>query len=293
MYVNLEPCSHHGKTPPCAEALIRSGIRRVVIPMIDPNPRVAGKGVRMLKRHRIPCRIGVCKKNAALLNERFLTFITANRPFIALKAAQSADGFITGPNTADRWITTLQSRREVHRLRARYDAILVGANTVAIDNPELTVRHVKGKNPIRIVLDGKMSVSVRSKIFNAAASTILYTAHNNTAAVRERIKQLRSKGITVVELPAKNGKIAIPAVLDDLASRGISSVLVEGGQRIYKEFLESRSADILYLFTAGKKLRSGLKTFDGISVSFRMFRRRTGRFGSDRFHEYAVRYRPH
>ncbi len=167
VYVNLEPCCHHGKTAPCTDALIRAGVERVVVGVEDPNPLVSGRGIRALRRAGIQVSVGVLDTESRRLNAPFLTFMELGRPWILLKVAQSIDGRIALKSGESRWITGETARREVHRLRAQLDAILVGALTVAEDDPELTVRSVRGRNPIRVVLDSRLRISPRAKVLRA------------------------------------------------------------------------------------------------------------------------------
>ncbi|MEW6062064.1 MAG: bifunctional diaminohydroxyphosphoribosylaminopyrimidine deaminase/5-amino-6-(5-phosphoribosylamino)uracil reductase RibD, partial [Bacteroidota bacterium] len=240
LYVNLEPCFHYGKTPPCVDAIIQHQFSRVVVATIDPNPRVNGKSIAKLKKIGIQCTTGVLKEEAVLLNEKFFKFIKTKLPFVALKAAQTADGFIAKNNGSSKWITCKQSRRYVHRLRSEYDAVVVGANTVVADNPFLSVRHIRGRNPVRIVIDGNLRTSAESNVFNSDAPTILYTSTTSAKHHDEKISTLTKKNILVVPLPTVKGRIPIKKILSDLGKRNIASLLVEGGQTMFTEFLNAR-----------------------------------------------------
>ena len=285
LYVNLEPCFHYGNTPPCVNAIIENGFARVIISTKDPNPLVAGKSIQKLRRHGIDCRIGVQFEEGSRINERFFTFITAKKPFIALKAAQTNDGFIAKTSGRSKWITNKLSRTYVHQLRRRYDAVLVGANTVVVDNPELTVRHVKGKNPIRILLDGSLSTPITKKIFNKKAPTLVYTSSTMTPSKKRKISVLKQKGIVVECLPSKKGKLKIKSVLRNMFVRNISSVLVEGGQQTYMSFLYEHCVDKIYLFTSKKLFREGIKTFDDLSIHLRFSAKVKRRFAADSLEE--------
>jgi diaminohydroxyphosphoribosylaminopyrimidine deaminase/5-amino-6-(5-phosphoribosylamino)uracil reductase len=290
LYVNLEPCSHFGKTPPCAEAIIRHGITRVVIGCKDPNPIVAGRGIALLRKNKITVKTGVLSKEATRLNESFFKYIRTGIPFITLKAAQTADGYIARTDGSSKWITNQFSRKFVHQLRNEYDAVIVGAGTVIQDDPELTVRNVLGRNPIRIILDGRFTVPLDRKIFDDQAQTIIYTT--TQAAVRESAKvlALKKRGIIVVPFRSKTDSIDIRTIVSDLGKRGIASVLVEGGSGIYSAFLNARMADALFLFTAQKKFSTGIKTFDKISVSFRKKLVSERHFRSDRLQEFRITF---
>jgi len=291
IYVNLEPCSHYGKTPPCVEAIIKHGFQRVVIGSIDPNPLVAGRGIRNLREHGIQCTVGVSANEAKRLNESFFKFIQTNMPFVAIKAAQTSDGFIAREDGSSKWITNSKSRAFGHQLRSQYDAVLVGAHTVMMDNPELTVRMVKGRNPVRIILDGKFSTPIHSKIYQSDAPTILYTDRKFAKEHQKKLSALRVVGIDVVELKGAEGKLNIRQILKDLGRRNIASVLVEGGQRSYAAFLNAKCVDKIWLFTSPKKFQRGVKTFNGISVSYRRSRRQMKRFSTNTLCEYDITFR--
>lgn len=290
LYVNLEPCFHYGKTPPCVDAIIQHQFKRVVVATIDPNPRVNGKSIAKLKKVGIQCTTGVLKEEALVLNEKFFKFIKKKLPFIALKAAQTADGFIAKNNGASKWISARQSRRYVHQLRSEYDAVLVGANTVITDNPLLTVRYVKGRNPVRIVLDGNLQTSAEYEVFNGDAPTILYTSTSAAKLHQAKVSALKKKNIVVVSFPAVKGKIAIKKILRDLVKRNIASVLVEGGQTMFTEFLNARVVDKIYLFTSPKTFGSGIPTFGEILIPFLAKRVTAQKFATDLYEEYSLSY---
>lgn len=288
IYVNLEPCFHQGNTPPCVDALIQHRFRRVVISSIDPNPLVSGKSVQKLRAAGIECTTGVLESDSQLLNEKFFKFITTKNPFISLKAAQTRDGFIAKKNGASKWITNKESRRYVHQLRSEYDAVLVGATTVLKDNPSLTVRAIKGRNPLRIVIDGKLRIPLSSKVCRSDASTIIYTVRAKEK--RRKILQLEKKGVVVIPLPAKNGRIHPSQIVDDLAKHNISSVLVEGGQQIFSEFLNAALVDKMYLFTGDKSFSTGIPTFGDVRVPFIARRQSVRFFQKDLLEEYYLTY---
>lgn len=290
LYVNLEPCSHHGKTPPCVDAIIRHGIRHVVIATADPNPLVSGRGIKKLKEHGITVKTGLLKKEAQDMNRSFLKFIAAGVPFFALKAAQTSDGFIAHENGSSKWITNALSRRFVHRLRSEYDAVLTGAGTVMADDPELTVRSVRGRDPLRIVIDGNFSLPVDRKVFSNAPRTLLYVSEESFVRERTKGTELTKRNVSVIPMPARKGKIDLHSIALDIAKKNIASVLVEGGQKIYTEFLNAGLADELYLFTAHKYFHSGIKTFGKLSVSYRKRRISERMFGTDRLQHYRLSY---
>lgn len=288
LYVNLEPCFHFGKTPPCVDEVIRQRISRVVIASKDPNPLVAGKSIKKMKQNGINCFVGVLVKEAEQLNEKYFKYIKTGRPFVALKAAQTSDGFIAHPDGISRWITNSLSRKHVHALRSEYDAVIVGANTVNTDDPELTVRNINGRNPVRIIIDGRLLVRVSNKIFNSKAPSVLYTSKSNSKKIQNKILKLEKKGIVVVPLPSNNGSLKIHDILHDLSKHQIASVLVEGGSKIFSEFINSKLVDKVYLFTAKKKYGNGLRTFNNISRPIKLHKIRQHYYGTDLLEEFSI-----
>lgn len=282
MYVSLEPCHHHGKTPPCVDEVIRRGVRRVVIPMTDPNPLVSGRSVRKLRRNGIACVVGTCREEAERQNERFLQWISTGRPFVALKAAMTQDGFIARKDGSSKWITSERARTYAHALRARYDAVLVGAGTVIADDPALTVRHVKGRDPVRVVVDGRLRSPLSSRLFNGGSPVIVYTRRD---APVKRMSALERRGVTVVPLGGTRG-VTMAQVVKDLARRGVSSVLVEGGAEMYAQWLDAGLVSKLYLFTAPVRFREGLAPFRTLNVSKTFRKRRHRRLGPDILEEW-------
>lgn len=267
LYVNLEPCSHFGKTPPCANAIIKAGIRKVVVASQDPNPLVARKGIKKLRDAGIDVQVGILRGEAERLNEKFYTFMKTRLPFVGIKIAQTLDGRITDSLGRSQWITSEEARKEAHSIRGDYDAILVGATTVQKDNPELTVRNVRGRNPIRIVLDGRMSVNPKSKIFNTRnAKTILFTSTQALQKKKKLTAKLAKQGVKVVAI-GHNAEINPPTVLQMLGAFGISSVLIEGGSKTISAFLKHKSVNQIHCFVAPKILGGGLSSISlGVSA---------------------------
>lgn len=290
VYVTLEPCSHFGKTPPCADALIREGVTRVVAAVQDPNPLVAGKGLKKLRAAGIAVRTNVLRKEASALNRHFFTAVTEKRPFVAIKAAQTADGFIARPDGSSRWITNAASRTFVHRLRTEFDAVLVGAGTVTADDPQLTVRAVSGRNPVRIILDGACSVPEQRSIFSRDARTIIYTTQRGAASHPRSVIAWKKQGVEVVVLKGRGTTLDLTVVMDDLREKRIGSVLVEGGASTYAAFLKEKFVDDLYLFTAQKRFSDGIRTFPN-GKRPRGPRRSVRLFGTDRLEIFTVRNR--
>jgi diaminohydroxyphosphoribosylaminopyrimidine deaminase/5-amino-6-(5-phosphoribosylamino)uracil reductase len=245
LYVNLEPCSHHGKTPPCADMIVRHKIPRVVIGSNDPNPKVAGQGIRKLKDAGIEVTIGVLKQSSDFLNRRFLTHYTKHRPYIILKWAESADGFMAPLEPRQIWLTNEQSKKLVHQWRSEEQAIMVGKKTVEIDNPELTVRLVEGKNPARIVIDRTLSIQSSKKIFNPNASIFLFN----------EIEQYSDSKIHFEKIHFNEP--VLPQVLKSLHAKQIQSIIVEGGAHTLNQFIEQNLWDEARIFTAPVKLEGG------------------------------------
>lgn len=259
LFVNLEPCAHFGKTPPCVDAIIKSGISNVVIASEDPNPLVSGKGIRRLRENGIQVKCGLLRKEALSLNEKFYKFMRTGYPYVGLKLAQTIDGRIADIKGRSKWITSSHARDYVHCLRSEYDAILVGAKTVLADNSQLTVRTVKRKSPIRIVLDGKLTIPVSKKIFNThTAPTWIITSSSAIKRNRKKVRLLILKGVRVIDAGISTS-IRARKILKILAQEGISSVLLEGGSHTVAEFIDQSLVDKLFLFIAPKIFGDGLE----------------------------------
>ncbi len=266
LYVNLEPCSHFGKTPPCSELIVAKGIPRVVIGCRDPHVAVAGKGVARLLEAGIAVTEGVLEAECLRLNEPFIKSHTAGLPFVAIKLGQTLDGKIATSLGASRWITGEESRGEVHRLRALYDAVMIGAATVLADNAELTVRHCAGRNPIRVVLDPRMALSPDMRIFNAEAPTILFASRSSAGL--PKVAQLREKGVSVLFAGEEQGELDLREVLLELHQRHILSVMVEGGSRLSASLVRNKLVDKLLLFIAPKLFGGdGLSAFAPLGIT--------------------------
>ncbi|MDD4179674.1 MAG: bifunctional diaminohydroxyphosphoribosylaminopyrimidine deaminase/5-amino-6-(5-phosphoribosylamino)uracil reductase RibD [Candidatus Margulisbacteria bacterium] len=253
LYLNLEPCCFFAKrnNPPCTEAIINSGIRRVVASMKDPNPLVNGRGIAKLKRHGIKVEVGLLEKEARRLNEVFAKHITTKKPFIVMKTAMTIDGKIATRTGASRWVAGPESLRFAHHLRNTYDAILVGINNVLVDNPQLNVRLVKKvKNPIRIVLDAFARTPVRSKVVSHPGGKTIIAVGPKAPA--NRVKALEKAGAEVLKLPAPKGLIDIKALVKELGKKKITSLLVEGGGEVNASFLKAKEVDKAYFIIAPK-----------------------------------------
>ena len=265
LYVNLEPCSHHGRTPPCADAVIAAGIKRVVASVKDPNPIVAGRGLERLRKAGIDVEIGPGAAESELLNEKFIKYQSAGRPFVHLKIAESLDGRIATHTRNSKWITGPEARQASQELRYEYDAILIGIGTALADDPELTDRLDKPRSrPLfRIVLDERLQLPVDCKLAQTARETpvIVFTLSED----KSRKAELAAIGITVVRTKAAGQKINLDAMLSELAAREITSLLVEGGAETNGRFIYERLVDKITVFIAPKIIggRSALGAVGG------------------------------
>ncbi len=268
LYVNLEPCSHTGKTPPCVDKIIESKIKRVVIGTLDMNPLVSGSGVKKLKSAGVEVKVGALENECMELNKFFFKHITKNIPYVTLKAAQTIDGKIADLSGDSKWISSLSSRKFVHQLRAKYDAVLVGANTVIKDNPLLTVRLAEGRNPKRIVIDTSLKLKTDRKIFvNNKDKNLIVVASKNSAVKKRKIKKLCALDIDIIFTKVDEfGKINFLSLLKELSKRGISSVLVEGGGAVYTTFITKKLFDDILLFISPKILGGGLPVVGDLKI---------------------------
>jgi diaminohydroxyphosphoribosylaminopyrimidine deaminase/5-amino-6-(5-phosphoribosylamino)uracil reductase len=249
-YVTLEPCAHHGRTPPCAEALIAAGIARVVAAMQDPNPLVAGRGLDMLRGAGIETACGVLEHDARELNIGFVSRMTRGRPWVRLKAAASLDGKTALNNGASQWITGPEARRDGHAWRARACAILTGIGTVRDDDPQLTVRDVDTpRQPLRIVVDSRLETPPAARILESArdgAPVLIACASEDVV----RADALRARGAEILVLPNAAGKVELPALFGELARRGINEVHAEAGLKLNGSLLREACVDELLLYLA-------------------------------------------
>ncbi len=252
VYVNLEPCNHTGKTPPCSELIIEKKASRVVYALEDPNPKAVG-GAARLSAAGVKVEGGLLREEAAELNEIFLNWVTGDRPFVMMKYAMTLDGRIAAFTGDSRWITGQEARNRVHSLRQQMSGILVGSGTVLADDPELSVRHWEGekKHPLRIILDGRDRLPLAAKVFQNKESqqTLLITGES---ADGEKAARLRARGVQLWQAPFVNGHIDLKAVLAYLKQLGCDSVLVEGGAAVHGAFLDHRLVDRVCAFIAPK-----------------------------------------
>jgi len=263
LYVILEPCSHFGKTPPCTQRIIAAGVRRVVVAMQDPNPLVNGRGMDLLRRRGIAVESGILEDRARALNAPFVKFIRQQIPYVTLKIAQTLDGRIADSAGGSKWITGPAARRLVHRWRWQAGAVLVGIGTVLADDPALTVRHVRGDQPWRIVLDSRLRIPLESQLLNDAfvhKTIILAGAVNGAAKKADRVQE---KGARVLPVAVDaSGRIVLRQALHELAGMNIAHVFVEGGQAVFSNLLREGLADRVAVFVAAKMFGAGLPAVD-------------------------------
>lgn len=262
LFVNLEPCSHFGKTPPCTQAIINSGVKRVVVALVDPNPQVAGRGIKQLREAGIKVEIGLLAAEAKKLNEIFLKYITGDYPFIYLKKAQTLDGYIAASSGDSKWITNELARQEGHKLRQRVDAIMVGIGTVLADDPALTTRlkKIETNDPLRIILDPLLEIPLAAQIINQSseAETLIITAaefqtDQMAAKLDKKEKILKKDGVQLISFAVDaNNYFDLKKILRYLHQQKIASILVEGGAKLSHTFLAQSLIDKFYYFIAPK-----------------------------------------
>ena len=255
IYITLEPCNHHGRTPPCTEAILKSGVSRVVVGMKDPNPDVSGGGCEFLKQHGIEVKTGVLETECRILNEAFLKYVLTKRPFVIAKSAITLDGWTGTAAGHSRWITNEKSRQFVHRLRDQVDAVMVGVGTILADDPRLTTRikRGRGRDPLRIVVDTHLRTPVNARIVNhdSSANTLIVVGDEVPPEALERYPK---KGVLILSCPTRDGRIDLPALMDILAEKSVTSILVEGGSSLTGSMLRERLIDKYYVFEAPKIL---------------------------------------
>lgn len=251
LYINLEPCTHWGKTPPCAPEVIKAGIKKAYISMRDPNPEVTGRGIAALKKGGVGVSVGLEEDAARLLNRPYLTWRNKKRPYVILKLAMTLDGKIATEEGTSRWITGLSARTMVHKLRSKVDGILVGRNTVAKDNPTLS-SHGAGKNPIPIILDPEFKSSLSAKVLKGNSRNALVVVGPN--APLSKVVAAQKKGHKILRESLKNGKFNMRNVVSNLLKNNIYQLLVEGGSETAWSFIHENLVDEVYLFLAPKLL---------------------------------------
>jgi diaminohydroxyphosphoribosylaminopyrimidine deaminase / 5-amino-6-(5-phosphoribosylamino)uracil reductase len=270
LYVNLEPCNHYGRTPPCTEAIIDARISRVVVGMVDPNPLVAGKGIRRLRSAGIRVDVGILGDECRKLNESFCKYVTTSHPFVTLKVAQTLDGKIADMRGTSKWITHPASRSIVHRLRGEYDAILVGGGTVRKDDPELSLHGALGRSPLRVVVSGMLDLPAKARLWSSAGTTptLIITSSRALKTERKLCRLLERDNVEILPLPSSSsGTIGWHRIFGELGKRGVTSVLVEGGGQVFGSILGRREADKVVFFVAPAILGSGKDAFSGLTTT--------------------------
>lgn len=272
LYVNLEPCNHHGKTPPCTDIILEKGIPRVVVGMIDPFPRVAGSGIERLRTHGVDVHVGILEQTCKRFNEAFTQHIATGRPLVTLKMAQTLDGRIATQTGDSRWVSGRPERTRVHAWRAQLDGVLVGTQTALADDPALTVRHVGGRQPIRVVLDRQGILPSHLTLFSDdfAAYTLVLIGPGVTPAYGEALQQA---GGRIVSVPLHNGHLDLEAALVYLGKAGgrdghpMQSLLVEAGPGLATALFQQRLVDRFFVFIAPKLVGTGRPTLHDLGIT--------------------------
>ena len=266
LYLTLEPCTHYGKTPPCAPEVIEAGVKRAVIGMEDPNPLVKGKGIEILRRAGLEVEVGVLERECRRVNEAFCKYILKKEPFVILKVAATLDGKTATRIGDSKWISGEASRRFVHSMRNQVDGVLVGIGTVLRDDPLLTARVRGGRDPYRIVLDSRLKIPEEAKVIGTSPSKAIIAA--TALAPKDKIEKFEKRGVQIFIFDSKEGKVDLKSCLSKLGEIGIMSLLVEGGTQVNGSFLDEGLIDKLLLFlspkTIGDQQAPGI--FDGRGV---------------------------
>ena len=301
LYVTLEPCCHHGKTPPCTDALIAAGIRRVVVAVEDPDPRVAGRGITALKAAGIEVTVGVCRDQARRLLAPYVKLRTAHRPWVICKWAQTAEGLLALPPGLGRWISSAESREHAHRLRGLCQGVCVGVGTVVADDPLLTNRSGTGPQPLRIVLDASLRTPRTCRLVATASQSPVLVATTSAALAGQGhiAEELTRAGAEVLALPQAAGSPGRPhvdlgALLDELGRREHTYLLVEGGAEVLRSFISARLADELWAFVcppAGRQAPGPLPRLDIAEIvrALDLSAPVEQSFGPDRLERYVLR----
>lgn len=250
LYVTLEPCAHFGRTPPCVDRIIKSGVREVIVGMVDPNPLNNGKGLKILRQHNIKVEVGILEEELRKINEVFIKYITKRMPFVTVKVAQSLDGKIATKTGESKWITSDKSRAYAHRLRRDYDAIMVGVNTVLRDNPRLNAWFSK-KPLTKIIVDSKLSTPQDANIFSTRGQVVIVTSFVSPGQETENKKILQAKA-KMLEVKEKTGQINLKDMLKKLAQLGITNILVEGGGTLIGSLFDEGLVDKALFFMSPK-----------------------------------------
>lgn len=266
IYITLEPCCHQGQTPPCTEAIIGHNIKNVVIGMLDPDKRVSGRSIEILREYGIDYTVGVLEEECRALNEVYIKHRSTGLPFVTVKYAQTLDGRIASSTGHSRWISSPPSHKLAHKLRAHHDSVLVGIGTVIRDNPQLTVRLVKGRSPQRIILDSTLRISPEAVVLTEQETAETIIAATSAAPEAGRAA-LEKKGIEVLTIPADTqGEVDLRQLLKTLGEKDITSVLVEGGAETITSFLRLYLADRLVVFTAPRIMGRGVEAVGELEI---------------------------
>lgn len=259
VYVTLEPCSHFGKTPPCSDALIKAGVRRVLVGMVDPFDQVSGKGIAQLRKAGIEVEVGVLEDACRELNKGFVKYVTSGVPYLIYKSAMTMDGNIATVTGNSRWVTSEASRKYVHRLRDVCDAVMVGVDTILVDNPQLTVRHVRGRSPLRVIVDTHLRTPESVSVLTGplARKTIIATCEANPKVHR----RYELQGATVMVCDEFDGRVSMADLLRKLGRFGIQTILLEGGSRLAGDALRKGLIDECIFFYAPKVVGNGFAPF--------------------------------
>ena len=262
MYVNLEPCSHWGRTPPCTERIVEAGVREVIIGTEDPNPLV--DGFKELKFRGLKTKIGILEKESKKLNEAYIKYMKTKKHFIIIKVAMSADGRIATKTGDSKYITSKEARAYVHHLRTEVDAVMVGLNTVLRDNPELTPRLVKGKDSMKIVVDSTLKIPKNCNLMKNPAKLIVATT---SKASKNMIKKLQQKGVTIIITKSKNGMVDLQDLVKQLGRHEIASIMIEGGSELNSTAIKAGVVDKIFIFTAPKIIGNGLGAIGNLGIN--------------------------
>lgn len=266
MFVTLEPCNHYGKTPPCTDAIIKSGIKKVYIAMKDPNPLNSGSGIRKLKKAGIVTYMGCCEEQAKHLNRKYVRFMTEKMPYITIKLAQSIDGKIAARDGSSKWISSDKSRKLVKKIRKDFDAIMIGRNTLEKDNPFLLDEKKTGYKVSRIVIDSKLKLSLNSNIIKTAKKSPVIIGTTDLASGSKIKKISKLNGIKVVQVKSKKGKVNMKAFLKELAKLDIINVMVEGGGELIGSLLEESLVQEIMCFISPKIIGGSYSSIKGAGV---------------------------
>ncbi len=278
MYVNLEPCYHYGKTGPCTRAIIEAKVGKAVIAMLDPNPLVKGKGVRELKKAGIKVKVGLMEREAKRRNEFYITYMKTGKPFVLMKVGMSLDGKISYGNERGKRITGKESFKITRQLRSRVDAVLVGINTVIKDNPRLTARVKGGRNPVRVIVDSKARIPLGARVLKEKGKVIVACTKK---APKGKLQKLTKIGAGVIVVREKSGLVDLGNLVKQLGVAGISSLMIEGGAKIFASALRERMVDRTLFFISPKIIGKGLDVFGWEEIMQKIKIEKVGRCGED------------